>query len=89
MTNYSFAKYYLFYSIITTLDGGGEQGRNKQKRYKQTHRSFLLYIDLLCGDMVKCLYASIRGILSEGEGSNEFVNLHNTNPCKQTIDRLY
>ena len=34
----------MFHPIITTLDGGGEQGRNKQKRYKQTlnHNIFII-----------------------------------------------
>ena len=31
-----FSQILCFYSIITTLDGGGGQGRNKQKRYRQT-----------------------------------------------------
>ena len=38
----------MLYSIITTLDGGGEQGRNKQKRYEQTlnHDIFIINKDL-------------------------------------------
>ena len=44
----------MFYPIITTLDGGGGQGRNKQKRYTHTQRTFLLYIDTpACGKQQK------------------------------------
>ena len=39
----------MFHPIITTLDGGGEQGRNKQKRYKQTlnHNIYMVIIIII------------------------------------------